>query len=215
MLELVIGDKNLSSWSMRPWLVMKRAGADFSERVVRLNREDTAAEIRKYSPTAQVPALRDGDVTVWDSMAISVHIAEKFPQARLWPADPVARTLARAAACEMHSGFASLRGECPMNLKRRVKVEVSERTQNDLRRLVELWSDLRGRFGADGPFLCGTWSIADAFYTPVATRIRTYGLPLSDYGDTGVAGEYVSTLLQTPEFLEWEEAALADPEAEA
>jgi glutathione S-transferase len=102
-----------------------------------------------------------------------------------------------------------------MNLSRRIKVEVSERTQTDLRRLVELWSDLRGRFGQGGPFLVGQWSIADAFFTPVATRIRSYGLPLSDYGDTGVAGEYVSTLLQTPEFLEWEREALADPQAAA
>jgi glutathione S-transferase len=215
MLELVIGDKNLSSWSMRPWLVLKRAGAPFTETVVRLNREETNAEIRKHSPAGMVPVLKDGDLTVWDSLAIAVYVAEKNPQAPLWPADPAARAVARAATCEMHSGFGSLRGECPMNLSRRIKVEVSERTQTDLRRLVELWSDLRGRFGQGGPFLVGQWSIADAFFTPVATRIRSYGLPLSDYGDTGVAGEYVSTLLQTPEFLEWEREALADPQAAA
>jgi glutathione S-transferase len=115
----------------------------------------------------------------------------------------------------MHSGFASLRGECPMNLKKRVKVDVSEATQNNLRRLVALFSQMRARFGADGPYLFGRWSIPDAFYAPVATRIRTYGLALSDYGDSGAAGQYVSALLQEPNFLEWEAAALADPLAEA
>ena len=211
-MELVIGDKNLSSWSLRPWLVMKRTGAPFTETVVRLDQPDTTAEILKHSPTGQVPALHfDGGEAIWDSMAISVLLAERFPEAGMWPSDPIARAYARAAACEMHSGFASLRGECPMNLKRRTKIEVSEATQKNLRRLVELFTAMRTRFGAGGPYLFGAWSVADAFYTPVATRIRTYGLVLSDYGDTGVAGEYVSALLQQPDFLEWEAAALADP----
>ncbi|MBS0295703.1 MAG: glutathione S-transferase family protein [Proteobacteria bacterium] len=211
-MELVIGDKNLSSWSLRPWLVMKRTGAPFTETVVRLDQPGTTAEILRHSPTGQVPALHfDGGEAIWDSMAISVLLAERFPEAGMWPADPIARAYARAAACEMHSGFASLRGECPMNLKRRVKVEVSEATQKNLRRLVELFTAMRARFGAGGPYLFGQWSVADAFYTPVATRIRSYGLVLSDYGDTGVAGEYVSALLQHPDFLEWEAAALADP----
>jgi glutathione S-transferase len=211
-MELVIGDKNLSSWSLRPWLVMKRTGAPFAETVVRLDQPDTTAEILKHSPTGQVPALHfDGGEAIWDSMAISVLLAERFPEAGMWPSDPIARAYARAAACEMHSGFASLRGECPMNLKRRTKIEVSEATQKNLRRLIELFTAMRTRFGAGGPYLFGAWSVADAFYTPVATRIRTYGLVLSDYGDTGVAGEYVSALLQQPDFLEWEAAALADP----
>jgi glutathione S-transferase len=211
-MELVIGDKNLSSWSLRPWLVMKRTGAPFAETVVRLDQPDTTAEILKHSPTGQVPALHfDGGEAIWDSMAISVLLAERFPEAGMWPSDPIARAYARAAACEMHSGFASLRGECPMNLKRRTKIEVSEATQKNLRRLIELFTAMRTRFGAGGPYLFGAWSVADAFYTPVATRIRTYGLVLSDYGDAGVAGEYVSALLQQPDFLEWEAAALADP----
>lgn len=215
-MELVIGDKNLSSWSLRPWLVMKRTGAPFTETVVRLDQPGTTAEILKHSPTGQVPALHfDEGEAIWDSMAISVLLAERFPEAGMWPADPIARAYARAAACEMHSGFASLRGECPMNLKRRVKIEVSEATQKNLRRLVELFATMRTRFGAGGPYLFGQWSVADAFYTPVATRIRSYGLVLSDYGDTGVAGEYVSALLQHPDFLEWEAAALADPLAKA
>lgn len=215
MMELVIGDKNLSSWSLRPWLVLKRTRAPFTETLVRLNQETTHAEIRRHSPTGLVPALKVDAETIWDTMAISEFLAERFPQANLWPNDPIARAYGRSAACEMHSGFASLRGECPMNLEKRVKTEVSELTQINLRRLVELFSGLRARFAAGGPFLLGQWSIADAFYTPVATRIRTYGLALSDYGDTGVAGAYVSTLLQEPDFLEWERAALQEVGAAA
>jgi len=213
MLELVIGDKNLSSWSLRPWLVLKRTGAPFTETLVRLDRPDTHAEILKHSPTGFVPVLKvDGEV-IWDSMAISVYLAETFPQVQMWPKDPIARALARSAACEMHAGFASLRGECPMDLAKRVKIDVSQATAANLRRLSALWNGMRARFGAGGPFLFGEWSIADAFYTPVATRIRSYGLVMSDYGDTGAAGAYVETLLEQPDFLEWERAALEDVKA--
>jgi glutathione S-transferase len=215
-MRIIIGDKNLSSWSLRPWLALKRTGASFEEVVVRLNRPETTREILKYSPTASVPALQtDEGETIWDSLAICEYLAERFPEARLWPDDPLARALARSAASEMHSGFASLRGECPMNLKRRVASDVTPLTGTCLRRLAELFGGLRSRFAARGPYLAGDWSIADAFYTPVATRIRTYGLKLSDYGDTGEAGRYVETLLEQPAFLEWEAAALDDPKAEA
>jgi glutathione S-transferase len=214
MLELVIGDKNLSSWSLRPWIVLKRTGQAFTETLVRLNLEATQADILRHSPTGLVPVLKteQGEV-IWDTLAISEYLAETYPEARLWPADPVARALARSATAEMHAGFASLRGECPMNLKRRVTLDVTPLTHADLRRLAELWSGLRNRFAARGPFLVGDWSIADAFYTPVATRLRSYGLKLSDWGDAGPAGRYAETLLEQPEFLEWERAALADPDA--
>jgi glutathione S-transferase len=152
--------------------------------------------------------LKDGEVVVWDSIAICEYLAEKFPAAKLWPADTAARALGRAAAAEMHSSFPSLRGECPMDLSFRAELEVSEATHADLRRLVELWGSLLKRFG--GPFLVGEWSIADAFYTPVATRLRSYGLRLTDYGDSGPCGAYAERLLETPEFLDWEQAALAD-----
>lgn len=215
-MRIVIGDKNLSSWSLRPWLALKRTGAAFDEVVVRLNREDTHEEILKHSPTGMVPALKtDEGETLWDTLAICEWLAERYPEARLWPADPMARALARCAAAEMHSGFASLRGECPMNLKLRIASDVTPLTQSNLRRLSALFTALRTRFEDRGPFLVGDWSIADAFYTPVATRIRTYGLKLSDYGDTGPAGRYIETLLQQPDFLDWEKAALADPEAKA
>jgi len=207
--EIIIGDKAWSTWSMRPWLALKHTGAPFDETLVRLRTERTNTDARAAgSPSGLVPGLKDGDVIVWDSLAICEYLAERFPAASLWPADPAARSAGRSAAAEMHAGFASLRGECPMDIGLRVEVEVSEATHRDLRRLVEMWGSQLTRFG--GPFLVGAWSIADAFYTPVATRIRSYGLRLSDYGDTGACGAYAERLLETPEFLAWEQGALAD-----
>jgi glutathione S-transferase len=207
-MELVIGTKRWSTWSLRPWLALKRTGQPFTETLIPLRQEEnrTEAQILPHSPSGLVPALKDGDLTVWDSLAICEYLAEKFPAAKLWPQDLAARTLARAAAAEMHSGFASLRGECPMALDEPPRVAtISEATQKNVRRIVTLWSDMLERSG--GPFLAGEWSIADAFYTPVATRFRTYGIHLSDYGDAGSCGAYAARLLETPEFLEWEAAA--------
>ena len=211
-MELIIGDKRLSSWSMRPWLALKHTGAAFTETLVRLRRLETDAEIAHAgSPSGLVPVLKDGQVTVWDSLAICEYLAETFPAAALWPADKAARSLGRAAAAEMHSGFSSLRGECPMDLAMRVNVDVAESTQKDVRRIIALWGGLLDRFG--GSFLLGPWSIADAFFTPVATRFRSYGLNLADLGDQGAAGAYAQRLLATPEFLEWEKGASADKPA--
>lgn len=207
-LELVIGTKAWSTWSMRPWLAARRAGAEFTEVLVQLRQENgaTEAQIRAHSPSALVPALKDGELVVWDSLAICEYLAESHPS--LWPRDPVARSLGRAAAAEMHSGFASLRGECPMDLAATPRpVELSPATHKDVRRIVALWRDLLKRFG--GPFLVGEWSIADAFFTPVATRFRTYGVKLTDFGDDGTAGAYGERLLETPEFREWDAAAIA------
>lgn len=213
-MELVIGTRKWSSWSMRPWLALRRAGAEFSETLVRLHRVGADAEIRVHSPTGLVPVLKDGDLAVTDSLAICEYAHEKFPQAKLWPDDPAARALGRSAAAEMHAGFASLRGECPMDLTlMSEKLDVSQATGQDIRRIVELWSGLLDRFG--GPFVLGQWSIADAFYTPVATRFRTYGVRLSDYGDAGPAGIYCEALLETPEFKAWETLALAEAAGEA
>lgn len=210
-MKLVIGDKNWSTWSLRPWLAAKRSGLAFDDVMIKLRREDTPEKIGVYSPSRKIPVLIDGDLTVWDSLAVCEYLAEKAPAANLWPKDSVARALGRAAAAEMHAGFPSLRGECPMDLKLRGVAELSEATCNDVRRITALWSELRGRFAKDGPFLVGPWSIADAFFTPVATRFRTYGVKLSDFGDLGAAGVYAEALLQQPEFLEWEKAALAEP----
>jgi len=208
-MELLIGDKIWSTWSMRPWLVLRRLGEPFTETLIRLRNEGTNADARAAgSPNGLLPVLKDAEVTVWDSLAICEYLAERHP-GRAWPSDPAARAAGRSAAAEMHSGFASLRGECPMDLSLRAEHDVSELTHQDLRRLVELWSGLLTRFG--GPWLLGAeWSIADAFFTPVATRLRSYGLRLSDYGDQGPCGAYASRLLATPEFLEWEKDALAD-----
>ena len=208
-MELLIGDKLWSTWSMRAWLPMKRTRAPFDETLIRLRAERTNDDARAAgSPNGRVPVLKDGEVVVWESLAIGEYLAERFPGAGLWPADPTARALGRAAAAEMHSGFASLRGECPMDLKLKTNVDLSEATHQDIRRIVELWSGLLRRFG--GPFLVGAWSIADAFYSPVATRFRSYGVQLSDFGDQGAAGAYAQRLLGEPEFLAWEAAALAD-----
>jgi len=208
-MELIIGTKVWSSWSLRPWLALKRAGEPFTETLVQLRETDTSEAVAKVSPSAKVTVLKDGDLTIWDSLAICEYLAEKFTAAKLWPDDPAARALGRAASAEMHSSFASLRGECPMDLSLRHEVDLSEATHDDIRRIVRLWSDLRGKYSAGGPFLLGAWSIADAFYTPVATRFRSYGVRLSDFGDTGAAGTYNEVLLEQPDFLEWEKAALA------
>ncbi len=213
-MELLIGDKVWSSWSMRPWLVIKRTGAAFTEVYVKLHAVETHYNaLAAGSPTGMVPVLKDGDLVVWDSLAICEHLAERFPEARLWPSDSAARALGRSAAAEMHAGFHSLRGELAMDLARREKATLVPSTETDVRRVVELWSSLLKRFG--GPWLLGAdWSIADAFFTPVATRFRSYGVMLSDFGDAGAAGEYAERLLETPDFLEWERKALAKSAAD-
>jgi len=209
-MELVIGTKKWSSWSLRPWLALKRTGQPFTETLIVLREHDTTeASIRAAgSPSGLVPVLKDGELVVWDSLAICEYLADKFPEANLWPADAASRALGRAAAAEMHGGFHSLRGECPMDLSAPIQAAtLSEATHKDIRRVVQLWNDLRERFAGRGPFLLGEWSIADAFYTPVATRFRTYGVQLSDFGDRGEAGHYAETLLDTLEFKAWEAAA--------
>ena len=208
-MEIVVGTKKWSSWSLRPWLALKRTGAPFTETVVPLRETGTSEGIAAHSPSKMVPVLKDEGLVIWDSLAICEYLNERFPDAKLWPADPQTRALGRAAAAEMHSGFASLRGECPMDIGLRVHADLTEATAENIRRIVQLWSELRGRFEKDGPFLLGAWSIADAFYTPVATRFRSYGVRLSDFGDIGLAGTYCEALLETPEFKEWEAASLA------
>jgi glutathione S-transferase len=205
-MEIVVGTWAWSTWSMRPWLVLKRTGAAFEETLVELRRENgvSEAEILKHSPSGLVPALKVDGLTITDSLAICEYLAERFPDAGLWPADVAARALMRSAAAEMHSGFASLRGECPMDLAAEAHVaSLSEATGKDVRRIVALWNGLLARFG--GPYLGGAdWGITDAFYTPVATRFRTYGVKLPEHGDAGPAGEYAERLLARPEFRAWQ-----------
>ncbi len=207
-MELVIGTKAWSTWSMRPWLVLKHTGAPFTETLVELRRENdiSGAAIRSHSPSGLVPALKDDDLTICDSLAICEYLAERYPG--LWPSDPAARALARAAAAEMHSGFQALRQACPMALDEAPRAtDLSEATGANVRRIVSLWTGMLTRFG--GPFLAGDWSIADAFFTPVATRFRTYQVDLAAHGDAGAAAAYCARLLQTPEYLAWAADAVA------
>lgn len=206
MLTIVIGTKAWSSWSMRPWLALKHTGAPFTETLVTLRQyEQSAAEIARYSPTGLVPVLKADELVIWDSLAICEWLAERFPQAALWPADDGLRALGRSMAAEMHAGFAALRQECPMDLFHRQTVTLSSAAQADVRRLATVWTEALAR--SDGPFLLGAWSIADAFFTPVATRFRTYGIALDVFGDRGLATAYADRLLKTPEYLAWEAGA--------
>jgi len=205
-MEIVIGTKAWSTWSMRAWLPLKSTGAPFKETLVELRRNGVSeAAILKHSPAGTVPVLKDGDLVISDSLAICEYLAERFPEAGLWPADPWTRAYARSAAAEMHSGFASLRGECPMDLVAWPKARgLSEATHKDIRRIIGLWSGLLRKFG--GPYLAGeSWGIVDAYYTPVATRFRTYGVKLSDFGDLGPAARYAERLMERPEFKAWAE----------
>lgn len=208
-MHLILGTKAWSSWSLRPWLVMKRSTLSFTETVLQLRWEGASAEIAKVSPSAKVPVLQDGDLRVWDSLAISEYIAETSP-IPLWPEDGKARALARSATAEMHSGFAALRNQCPMDIGLRTTVSGDAELAADLKRLVALLGGLRRDHGAGGEFLFGAWTIADAFFTPVATRVRSYDLDLAHYRDDGIAKAYLNILLATPEFLAWESDALAN-----
>jgi glutathione S-transferase len=208
MLTLVIGDKNLSSWSLRPWLVMKQSGIPFNERLIRLDRPDTKAEIARYSPSGRVPCLIDGDRAIWDSLAIAEYLAEAFPEKGLWPEAPTARAIARSVAAEMHSGFQALREHCPMKLlSTDPKAEFIEPVQVNIRRVIEIWTEARARFGAGGPFLFGRFSVADAMYAPVASRLKTYVPDLTAFGDDGTAKAYVETIFSLPALGEWAEGA--------
>ena len=206
--ELVIGNKCWSSWSLRSWLAMRHAGLPFREINVRLRRPESKAEILRHSPSGKVPALLTDGLVIWDSLAILEYLAEAHPDAKLWPADAKARGIARAAAAEMHSGFAALREHCSMELLARTPVAaVPDNVAADVTRIVALWRDCRRRFGASGPLLFGGFTAADAMYAPVASRFRTYLPDLSPYGDDGTAQAYVEAIFALPAMAEWEAGA--------
>lgn len=203
MLTLVIGDKTISSWSLRPWLALKAVGEPFEERLIRLYRPGFETEIAAISGAGKVPVLIDGAVTVWDSLAICEYLAERYPAANLWPEPYDQRARARSMAAEMHAGFAALRRELPMDiLARQPGKAFSPETQADIDRIVSLWREQRATATGDGPFLFGGFTIADAFFAPVATRFRTYGVDLPP-----VAQTYADALLGYPPMREWERAA--------
>lgn len=201
-MKLVIGTRKWSTWSLRPWLVIQRSGAPFEEILVALRETGTAEALKPYSPSSQCPVLIDDGLAVWDSLAICEYLGELDPGC--WPADAGARAVGRSVCAQIHSGFQSLRGECSMDLSAPLQtLELTPATQGDVAKLALLFETVHGRFGAGGPFLLGQWSIADAFWTPIATRFRTYGIKAP------ALAAYHELLLAQPEFLEWERLALS------
>ncbi|HEY1697337.1 MAG TPA: glutathione S-transferase [Polyangiaceae bacterium] len=234
---LYVGNKNYSSWSLRPWLALTWSGIPFETRAIQLGGEGygegRTATVLAVSPSGRVPALHLGgggdapgargasgtasatavetETVVWDSLAIAEWAAENAPAAHLWPEDPVARAVCRSAACEMHAGFAALRSKLPCNIRRRAPPReparhAGEAVQHDIARVEALWAELRGRFGKGGPYLFGAKpTVADAFYAPVATRFRTYAVPIA-----AASQAYVDAILKDPAFLAWEKDGIAE-----
>lgn len=207
MRQLILGNLNYSSWSIRPLMVARKVGLPVEEVIVPLDFPETSTRLKEISPTAKVPLLIWDDKTIWESLAITEWIAEWAPAGAVWPEDSYARAIARAAASEMHAGFAELRDKCSMDIRGREPTpDMTPQLEADIARIQALWSGLRAEFGKTGPFLFGEWSAADAFYLPVVTRFRTFGLPLS-----GAAAEYSAAVLEDPDFLKLEEQAKAEP----
>jgi glutathione S-transferase len=204
--KLIIGNKNYSSWSLRPWLAMKVAGLAFDEEVVSLYGPDGKPRLLDYSPAGKVPVLIDGEVTVWESLAILEYLAEKHPAAGLWPADATARSHARAISAEMHAGFVPLRSACSMNCRRPVRPrDLAPEVLGDIRRIDTMWADCRSRFGKGGPFLFGSFTAADAMYAPVVLRFETYAI------EVGPASRaYMAAIGGLPALGEWKAAARAE-----
>ncbi len=213
MLQLYIGNKNYSSWSMRPWVLLRQAGIAFEEVPVRFDSFDANSQFKRQlkavTPVAKVPVLVDGDITVWDSLAIAEYLAEQYPDKHLWPQDKAARARARSVVAEMHSGFGALRSHCGMNIEARLP-EVGEivwrdqpAVRSDVQRLVDMWSELLDQHG--GPMLFGQFSIADAFYAPVCMRLATFALPVPEH-----ITAYVQRVQQLPGVKAWIDGALAE-----
>ena len=207
MLKLVIGNKNYSTWSMRPWLALRANNIPFEEVFIPLyTGQADKNRILSVSRAGKVPALVDGDLTVWDSLAIIEYLAEKFPQAGLWPEDRAARAHARSISAEMHSGFQALRHECPMNLHRPIRsVALSDDARADAARVQAIWAECYQRYGKGGPFLFGTFGGADAMFGPVVHRFRSYAIPVE-----GDARHYVDAMMSLPAFAEWTGDGLAE-----
>ncbi len=197
---LFVGNKAYSSWSLRAWLALEHVGVPYKEVVIPLQGPGTRTPaIASHSPSGKVPALQHGDLVVWDSLAICEYLAELNPSAKLWPDDQAARAIARCVSAEMHSGFPALRNLMTMNVRRDpIVLAPTPEVKEEIARIVAVWADCRKRFGAGGPFLFGRFSIADAMYAPVATRFRTYGVPLDD-----VSRAYVDAIYEMPSMRKW------------
>jgi len=204
MLKLVIGNKNYSSWSLRPWMLLSFFSLDFEEVKASLNAEGLSERLGQYSPTSRVPVLMDDDLTVWDSLAICEYVSERYLDGKGWPSDVVKRAEARAVTAEMHAGFAGLRSEMPMNCRALRRVEPSAQTRRDIARVDEIWA--KG-MSAGGPWLFGELSIVDCFYAPVVMRFKTYGVELS-----AGAQQYQDFFLQNDVLSEWVDAAKQETE---
>lgn len=213
MIKLYIGNQNYSSWSMRPWVLLKQAGIDFEEVMVRFDSFDSESQFKttlsKLSPTGKVPLLVDGDLAVWDTLAIAEYVAEAFPDKQLWPADKAARARARSVCAEMHAGFTGLRGNCPMNIEAQLPDigaliwRDKPAVRADVARISAMWEELLAQYG--GPMLFGPFSVADAYFAPVCARLKTYALPVSP-----VVGAYVERVLALPGVQAWITGALAE-----
>jgi glutathione S-transferase len=206
-LKLVIGNKNYSSWSMRPWLALRANNIDFEEIFIPLyTGEADKQRILSFTHSGKVPVLIDGDVTIWDSLAIIEYVAERFPEARLWPEDRARRAHARSIAAEMHSGFLALRNECGMNLHRPIgAIALSAEARANVARIEQIWIECRERYGKTGPFLFGDFSGADAMFAPVVHRFRTYAIEVAPE-----ARDYIDTMMGLAAFQEWTRAGLAE-----
>jgi glutathione S-transferase len=201
----MIGNKNYSSWSMRPWMVMKEFAIPFQETVVPLYREDSKTALLAHSPAGKAPSLTHDGLVVWDSLAIIEYLAELFPDRAIWPREREARALARSLSCEMHSGFVFLRKECPMNFRRAPNIVPSEKPLAEVARVEQAWSDARSSHGAGGPFLFGAFSAADAMFAPVVNRIEAYGLPASTQ-----TRAYMDAIKALSSWREWAAAAQSE-----
>jgi glutathione S-transferase len=205
MLKLVIGTKNYSSWSLRPWLLMAHHQLDFEEALESLAEPNLSSRLKKHSPSARVPVLIDKELHIWDSLAICEYISEQYLNNLGWPSDTKKRAHARSLVCEMHAGFTDLRNNLPMNCRAKRRVTIDHATQQDIDRVQEMWSYCYANYG--GPYLMGNFSIVDCFYAPVAMRFITYQVPLTD-----TSRQFINALLNNPAMKQWLDAAYADDE---
>ncbi len=198
-MNLLIGNKRYSSWSFRPWLLMQEAGIPFKETMIWIHKPDTYKNIRKHNPGGRVPALIDGKITVWESLAICEYLAEKFPKKQLWPKDPAARAMARSISHEMHAGFQGMRSELNCHFVNRYQgYVIPASAKADIDRVIEIWRECRRKYGKGGPFLFGKFSIADAMYAPVVFRFLAYGVPVDK-----VCKDYMDAIEILPGTLRW------------
>jgi glutathione S-transferase len=206
-MKLIIGNKNYSSWSFRPWIAMKVAGIAFDEQVISFNDPDFKPTVLAVSRTGKVPALDDDGVHVWESLAILEYLADKFSRAGLWPSDLGARAHARTISAEMHAGFLALRRECPMNFWRPVlRRDLSPDAAGNVARIDAMWTDCRARFGQGGPFLFGSFGAADGMFAPIVSRFHTYAVEVG-----AVSRAYMAAVMDLPAWREWKDAALKEP----